>query len=145
MTNVTGDLDKYGIVTDAPKSTSQSTMYKVDIGGSEITVSNSKSFSVVKWQPCRVIYSGNSVDTLTPLVKLTTVVKNINEVSCTSGNMEYLISDKVSVYERNMNQSYRMIPLKDLIESQENYTVYAYYDKSVSSGGRIRVLLATPK
>ena len=142
--DVTGDLNKYGIVTEA-NAGQNSSSYKVDIGGTEITVSNSKTYSVTKWQPCKIIYSGNSIDTLMPLKKLTSSLKSVTETNCKSDGTEYLIADGATAYVRKTDYTYMMISLKDLIADQENYTVYGYYDSSAANGGRIRILTAIPK
>ena len=143
--DVTGDLNKYGMVTSVPSNNSAGGSYTVDINGAETTVSNSKTYSVYSWQPCKIIYSGNEIETLTPLSKLGTSVKSVTETTCKSGTQEYLLSLSVSAYVRASDYTYMMISLKELIDKQSDYTVYAYYDSLASSGGRIRVLTAIPK
>lgn len=144
LLNVTGDLNSYGIVTEA-NSTEAGGSYKVDVAGNVLNVSGSKTYSVTKWQPCKITYEGNAVDTLTPLKKLTTAAKSITETTLKSGTSEYLLWDKAVVYIRKNDYNYMMISLKDLIETQSDYTVYAYYDTTASSGGRVRILTAIPK
>lgn len=144
LLNVTGDLNSYGIVTEA-NSTEAGGSYKVDVAGNVLNVSGSKTYSVTKWQPCKITYEGNAVDTLTPLKKLTTAAKSITETTLKSGTSEYLLWDKAVVYVRKNDYNYMMISLKDLIETQSDYTVYAYYDTTPSSGGRVRILTAIPK
>ena len=114
ITDVTGDLNQYGIVTSVPSSNSNGGTYKVDVTGLEITVSNSKTFSVTRWQPCKITYSGNAVDSISPLKKYSSAVKNLTETECTSGTNEYLISDKAVAYVRKADYTYMMISLKDL-------------------------------
>ena len=145
LKNVTGDLNKYGLVTSAPSKNSNGGSYTVNINGEVINVSNSKTFSVSKWQPCKIIYSGGSVDTLTPLSKLKDEISSLSETKLTMGEQDYLVSDTVSAYVRKSDYTYQMISLTELIENQKDYYIYAYYDTLPSSGGRIRVLTAIPK
>ncbi len=147
LNNVTGDAHKYGIVTYASEynERSNSRSYTYDIDGVTSSMNGSIFTSVATGAPSRFVFSGNSVDSITLLTKLSTLVERINEFSIECDDEEYLMSDKVAVYQKNADYQYMKMSKSDLVERQDEYNIYAYYDKAESAGGRIRVLLATKK
>ena len=147
LNNVTGDAHKYGIVTRASdySERSASRSYTYDIDGTVSTMNGSIFTSVSSGAPSRFVFSGNSIDSITPLVKLQTYVSEVKDFSVECAGKEYLMSDKVAVYQKNSEYQYLKMSKSDLMEHQNEYNIYAYYDKAESAGGRIRVLLATKK
>lgn len=145
LKDVTGDLHKYGIVTQAPSSKSQGGGYSVDINGSNFSVGGSKTYIVSEGQPCKVVYNGNSIDTLLPLTKINSLVNSISGTVCKAGGTEYLVSPDAAVYVRKADYSYMIISMNELNENFDMYSVSAYYDSSVSLGGRVRVFVANPR
>ena len=68
-------------------------------------------------------------------------IDGANSVTDSAGN-KWLLSDSVQVYE-SRDGSYYQTSLNLLNTS--NYTLRAYYDKSMTKGGRIRIIVATVK
>ena len=145
LEDVTGDAYSYGIVQKATTKLSNGASmkggtYEVVIGSENRTVSSSSTkFAVQSGQPARFELSGNSVN---KIVGLSSVPGNVTAVSSTYIETEegkYLLSDKVVCYDEN----YMVVPISDVISG--NYSVFAYYDSSPASGGRIRVLKVKSK
>lgn len=145
--NVTGDAHKYGIVTYASEYNERSNMrtYTYDIDGNTTTVNGSIFTSVSTGAPARFVFSGNTIDSITSLFKISSPVSQINDFSVVCNDTEYLMSDRVVVYQKNADYQYLKMAKDDLMEQQDSYTIHAYYDKSQSAGGRIRVLVAVKK
>lgn len=147
LNNVTGDAHQYGIITDASEygEFSHSRSYTFDIDGVVSTMNGSIFPSVSKGAPSRFVFSGNSIDVIAPLNKINAPVSEIKEFSVVCNENEYQMSDKVAVYQKNAEYQYLKMAKSELEEHQDEYNIYAYYDKSEAAGGRIRVLLATKK
>lgn len=147
LNDVTGDAHKYGIVTYASEynERSNSRSYTYDIDGVVSTMNGTIFTAVSSGAPSRFVFSGNSIDSIKPLMKLTTFVSEVKEFSVECAGKEYLMSDKVAVYQKNSDYQYMKMSKSDLMEHQDEYNIYAYYDKAESAGGRVRVLLATKK
>lgn len=158
LNDVTGDAYKYGIVTKGADSTSAKTLsivstkgqsqfkYTYDIGGvSNEFVSNNTVFRVSSGQPARFAFTGlGTVDNIQAIEKTEGAITNLTNSELTAGKNKYLISDKVTVYKKNFDNSYMIIPIADIINSNE-YSLSAYYDKAITSGGRVRVIVASKK
>ncbi len=147
LNNVTGDAHKYGIVIQASEITdrSNSRSYTYDIDGVSTTMNGSIFTSVSTGAPSRFVFSGNAIDSITPLTKLNTYVSQVNDFTVICNGNEYTMSDKVAVYEKNSEYKYLKMSKNDLVDQQEQYNISAYYDKEEKYGGRIRVLVATKK
>lgn len=68
-------------------------------------------------------------------------IDGANSVTDSAG-VKWLLADGVQVYE-SRDGSYYQTSL-NLLNTQ-NYTLRAYYDKSMSKGGRVRIIVATAK
>lgn len=147
LKNVTGDTMKYGIVTKAEvteEEMSISSSYECDIEGStvRVTKNNSVYTNVNAGQPAAFEMSNNSIQSIKPLTAVSSAV-SVNGVYVeTVKGEKYLLSDNVIVYE--FNRGYRVIPLSE-VAGNSSYTVRAYYDKSESRGGRVRVIVVSSK
>lgn len=145
MDNVTNDAFNYGIVTDAPGAT-ENTGYSYIVDGSRHTLKTQNRYSVAKGDAVKLSGSLQNPDIITALYG----VKNITSISTdklVAENKTHRISDKVSVYRRESayEQEYSMISLDEVIKNKSKYDITAYYDKSDSLGGRIRVILVREK
>lgn len=145
--NVTGDAYQYGIVTQASEITDRSVSrsYTYDIGGVSTTMNGSIFTSVSVGAPARFVFSGNQLDSITPLTKVNQNVSQVNDFTILCGSTEYTLSDKVAVYQKGSDYRYFFMSKTDLMEQQDEYNISAYYDKAEKNGGRIRVLIATKK
>ena len=151
LENVTGDAFFYGIVTSAAvteSDNSTSSVYKCNINGSILTLSKSNGSytNISSGEPAAFGVEGGTVVSIKALSEVSSLITDINGVQIeTSDDKTYLLSSYVVVYEKNYSGSgYKILPLSDLLES-DKYYLKAYYDKAQTSGGRIRVIMATEK
>ncbi len=140
LSEATGDCYSYGMVTNANTSGDNKT-YKIDING-EVKSANG-SYSVSTGMPCKVRVYGNSFTPISNLKSYNSKVSELTTTTATIGSQDYKLSDEVVVYEEVSVLSYNMISLNEAIKG--NYTYTAYYDKTESEGGRIRVIVAQGK
>ena len=149
LKNVTGDVMKYGVVTDAEvtiANTSASSSYECDVNGTKMTLTKSNGFysNLDAGKPASFEISNNKLISIKALSVVDTKITDINEIYIKiSSGESYLLSSDIVVYERDYS-GYKVIPLSDII-GNDNYSLKAYYDKSESRGGRIRVIVATEK
>ena len=142
--NVTGDYYSYGVVTKVNKDSERMMgTYTYNIDGSERVHSTQNSVLGVSSGPAKVIFSGNSVSSMTNLTKISGKIEELNNTYATVGSNHYLLDDNVKIYYRNYNWDYMLITMEDLLEDEEYNIVGVYYDKSITSGGRVRVILVT--
>lgn len=141
LNNVTGDLYRYGVVTQATTVSGTMTAmgsYVYDIGGATGSyVSSSSSFSA-SVGPGKFFFESGVLSSITDLtrVKLTAVSGNTG----ISGTTSYTLSDGVAVYELT-DGDYHFSSLERVASG---YLLTGWYDKAESAGGRIRVIVATP-
>lgn len=121
--------------------------YSFDVNGQDFKYTPGGAIkNIIVGTPTELkVSSSGTVSAVIPLKLINGNVKSISYTKITVSNINYKISDQVLVYKKVDNSTYSLIPLSELIEKFDSYTVKAYYDKKESSGGRIRVLIATPK
>ena len=142
--NVTGDYYSYGVVTKVNKDQERmSGTYIYNIDGSEKTHSTQNSVLGVSAGPAKIIYNGNSVSSMTNLTKISGKIEELNNTYATVGSNHYLLDDNVKIFYKNYNWDYMLITMEDLLEDEDYDIVGVYYDKSITSGGRVRVILVT--
>ncbi len=135
LSNVTGDMYSYGIVTRANSQTGE---YTIDVDGKQNVYMTSFSSSALG--PHKLKLTASGIDYMVQLTAYPQSVKELTRTEALIGNQKYLLSDKVVVYRRMSGGSYLKITLDDAING--NYTLTAYYDKAQTSGGRIRIITA---
>lgn len=145
LRDVTGDTHTYGVITYAKDSSDDSQLsgnYKYIANGTEASLSTSnKTFGVSTGQAVKITGNGQEV---TPLSQIkSTKITDISGSTITMGNNQYIMSDKVQIYVKNSSYGsmYSMITVDELAEMADEYVAYAYTDKAVSSGGRVRVII----
>jgi hypothetical protein len=141
LDDVTGDLCQYGVVTGVTEvegSMAAMGSYIYDIGGVAGVYSSSSSTFGVSEGPCKFVMEKGSVSSISNLysVKLISVGGNTG----VSGTASYTLADDVLVYEV-VNGNYYLSSL-DRVSS--DFSLTGWYDKSESSGGRIRIITAIP-
>ncbi len=145
--DVTGDLHQYGIVTRANSVSvgmHLSGSYTFLTNGNESTIATSgKTFSVGAHTPCKITYSGNQVNAIQPLTRLSSAVSDFGGGFIKTADGEMYDVTSASIYKKNRDYSYSLLSPTDL--STTDYTIVAYYDKVPSAGGKIRVLIANEK
>ncbi len=148
LNDVTGDSSKYGIITDYSISqgsgsfSSSSASYTVDSDGTEYRYSGGIYSNLTLITPVKIVVSGNQVQSLSALSKISGKINGINFSHIQIGGIDYKLSDKVAVYVKNSLSNYSVMTLSDLINSWQDYSISVYTDKAEKSGGRIRVIIA---
>lgn len=141
LENVTGDADKYGVVTKVTASANSTCSYSYDINGtkSSITLSSLLDYNA-NIGPKGFTFNGGSVSGSYALNEV--IVYSIGKVSVQDKNTVYPLADEYSVYYFNEDDNTYVATTLDKISNLKKYRVKAYYDKLPSFGGRIRVIVA---
>lgn len=141
LNDVTGDLYQVGIVTGIPRSQGGGGLtgtYTYLINGQSGTCSNSNALFPITTGPSLIeIVNGTAVN-----------IKNLTEIDLTSVNSayafangsQYTLADNLSVYIRKDGSLY--LSSASELSGLTGYTLSGYYDKSASSGGRMRLIIA---
>ena len=141
LNDVTGDAYDYGIITSVSSDDTTGSTLTVDISGSSATISN---YAYSRGDCIKGIYSSGQLYKPSRLYVTNRTVSDITNTTITAGGQEYVLSDKVLVYIRTRSGSYTMSNINDLRNNMSDYSsIYAYYDKEYTSGGRVRVIVAT--
>lgn len=143
LDDVTGDAYDYGIVlTVSEKNSGMSVSgeYTMLINGTETTLRTSNSIYNISTGPSSFIMDGTDFDTISTL----TEVKNITSINSLTvkGDTSHTIWDYAAVYVE-YNDKYTQMDKDEL--NLTDYDISAYYDKSDSDGGRIRIIIAEAK
>ncbi len=144
LNDVTGDMHAYGVVTKANNSSSGmhvSGSYSYIIDGKEGTHQTSgSSFSVGSGAPAKFSYAGGRISSISRLTEMPGLIAEIGQgyIRYADGS-RYNTSD-ADIYVKDSGSVYKKAQAEDI---KEGYTLRAYYDRSPSSGGRVRVILAT--
>ncbi len=147
LNDVTGDIHSYGVVTKAT-SVSQgmhlSGSYEYAIGDKIGTYAvNGTAFSVGSHTPAKFTYIGGQVYSITPLSELSGTVSAFSGDTIMYKDGSRYDSSEASVYLRKSGNTYTLLQ-SDAV-SLDAYTLTAYYDRSISAGGKVRVIIATEK
>lgn len=143
LNNVTGDLYSYGIVKKATNSSSSGMgvggSYSYYIDGKLSNTSSQKEFSVYSGSPARFVFSREGmIDSMRSLERVGTA-DQVTQTTVTVGRKSYPLSDKVTVYQKDFNSNYTVLPLSDVISGSVRVSVYQ--DKAPASGGQVRILV----
>ena len=149
LSDVTGDLHQYGIITEVneinmslPTGGFQiSSSYAYDVGGQELVFGSSTAIYNLKTGPCQIKMDGDaSIERLYNLTE-----QKLDSVSVSGSfavgtdRKQYALSERVVVYVYEKGD-YLLSSLARVAEG--DYTLTGWYDKSESAGGRIRVIVA---
>lgn len=141
LNNVSGDLFTYGILQKAEEEGS-SGRYECVINGQVQQLGGGNVSYNVNRGGVAILKIGESIVSMSNLSSVNLQsIDGANSVTDSAGN-KWLLSDSVQVYE-SRDGSYYQTSLNLLNTS--NYTLRAYYDKSMTKGGRIRIIVATVK
>ena len=146
LNDVTGDSYTYGLITSATNASMglhASGSYSYLINGTSYSFASSSSMYNVSSGEGVKLSSANNPSIMLPLTKLDGNVELTTNTHLTSGGKTYPLADNVQVYEKEYGSTtiYRMKPISEIV-GNDSYTLYAYYDKSPASGGRIRIIVA---
>ena len=141
LEDVTGDNYHYGILTDMveiPTGTLTTYYtYVYDVGGTTYTLANSTTGFPVSTGGIMLKGDLNNPDKMYRLTKLE--ADRISGNLLIAGNRSYTMADDVVIYEYR-NGSYYLSSAQRVTEKGLSLT--GWYDKSESSGGRIRIVVA---
>ncbi len=142
LNDVTGDVYKYGILTSSSetnKDFSISGSYKYIIDGVTDSYSSASSAFGASTGPVQIELNGNSVVRLKNLTQLT--LSSLNSSYAVSSGTEYALAGNVSVYLYK-GGTYTLTSIS-AVNNSSGYSLYGYYDQPISSGGRVRVIVAS--
>ncbi len=144
--NFTGDAEKYGFATTVTASGAEYIS-----GDTEQTFKGEIGKSITS-SPIKIRTNSFGEEILSNLTSYVDVDSITRFAVYDERGNEYLISDSVQVVIMTLSETvvedkrYSACSVSDINEvSNGNYTLRAYYDKTPSSGGRIRVIVATAK
>ncbi len=140
LSNVTGDMYDYGLLTGITgQSGSDSMNYDYNIGGTAGTVIG--DFYNIEEGPKGFLFDDDDSTQLEDLVDLTGIkVQSIGTATVQDSTQKYQLADEVAVFYYNAGK-YNFVTLSD-VSDLKKYELTAYYDKSTSLGGRVRVIIA---
>ncbi len=141
LKNVTNDMYDFGIVTKS-KSSGDSISSTVDIGGSTYTI----GYNYSRGDAFRCTVQNGSVSNVSLIQLYNNRVTALTDTTATISGDKYTLSDKVVCYTVSLDGTYTLSNLNTLKNNTSDYSsIYAYYDKAYTSGGRIRILVANEK
>jgi len=142
LTDVTGDMYDYGILTSASNSVTNynsSASYGYIVDGTAGSYSGTGVYSVTTG-PVQIEFSGKSIVSMKNLTQIG--LSSLNTTSAQTEDGKFELGNGVCVYVYK-NGNYNLSSISAV--NGGGYTLYGYYDKSISSGGRIRVIVAYEK
>ncbi len=141
LNNVTGDMYKYGVLTSATESNGEmsiSSSYNYIIDGVSGSYSSSSSSFGATTGPVQMEFRGDELMKLSNLSRIS--ISTLNVSYAESNGIQYKLGDNVSVYIYK-NGSYNLSSVSS-VSNSSSYSLSGYYDKPISEGGRIRVIIA---
>ena len=140
LNNVTGDFYSYGILLSASSSastTSSSGAYKYILNGTTSSYSSTSIFSA-STGPVQIEFNGNGIKSMRNLS--TATISYLYSAYAITEDGSFALGDNVQVYIcKNANYYQSSV---SAVSDMGNYTLYGYYDNSITEGGRIRVIIA---
>ncbi len=143
LNDITGDIYTYGIVLSLTGGSNV-----VDVNGTQQTfASGGKKYT----GPVKIFVgdntgSGASSSESVGITQLEAYPNTASKLTYTTvdiDNVTYRLSDEVVCYEKTIDTPYRKIPIDTAING--DYEIKAYYDKPEAKGGRVRILVCTPR
>ncbi|MCC8169530.1 MAG: S-layer homology domain-containing protein [Oscillospiraceae bacterium] len=135
LKNVTGDAYSYGVFLSRANGSS-GYVYTIDVDGTQLTYST--TMEMASKVGCKVALSNGTVERAESLKSYSGTATKLTSTTITIGGQQYKLSDRVAVYLKT--STLMKIPIDDAING--DYKLTAYYDKTESSGGRVRVIIA---
>lgn len=147
LDDVTGDMYDYGILTGLNASqTSASATYSYILNGVSASASKSGSYYIAGEGPVLMEISGSTMQQIRSLTQVK--FSALNTLYGTAGGEQYTLGDGVSVYLRAKDSdgdyTYTLSTV-GAVSDTDSYTLYGWYNGSMDTGGRIRVIIATAK
>ena len=145
LKDVTGDAYKYGIIESKNGSNEMGSVaesYTLNIDGSLYTYSQGIQGLGVR-TPIQAVLDNSGIKSFNKLNNYSGNIEDLTHTTAMINNTTYQLSDSVIVYHINKSYDIQKITLDSAING--NYRLTAYYDKTESRGGRIRVIIAQDK
>lgn len=146
LDQATGDTMTYAYVTYAEKNstdTSVSGSYQYILDGTTYSLNTNGAYSI-STGGALLTYEDGQLKSMRQLSSVT--ITELTSLTATAGNQEYDLAEDVQVLLKGTasNQTYYATTLSQINTS--DYTLKGWYDSfGYSAGGRIRILVATPK
>ena len=142
LNDVTGDMYNYGILTVVSESVSQDyNFYKYIVDGVLSTYNSPTTFFGAVSGPVQIELQGSDLIALKNLTEVH--LSALNSAFATSDSIQYPIANRSTVY-LFQNEKYSLSRI-ETVNNTDSYSLYGYYDKPLSKGGQIRVIVAYPK
>lgn len=142
LNNVTGDLHRYGVLTDREVVDVPGVLqgiYTFDIQGQTQTLPSSGKVYPVQKGPFCLMMDGQEVKSMRGLTQARNVT--LGDRAVQSGSTSYPLADDVAYYRYDtIQETYTLVTRAQL--QGGNYTLSAWYDAPPAQGGRVRVILA---
>lgn len=145
LKDVTGDAYKYGIIESKNGSNEMGSVaesYTLNIDGSLYTYSQGIQGLGVR-TPIQAVSDNSGIKSFNKLNNYSGNIEDLTHTTAMINNTTYQLSESVIVYHINKSYDIQKITLDSAING--NYRLTAYYDKTESRGGRIRVIIAQDK
>lgn len=139
LNDFSGDLYDYALMREVSESGATGNYTYIMDGAEQKLASNNASYHVEKGAVAMLKIDGQYVR-MTNLES--TRLTELGATSATSGSTNWQLAADVQVYEYRDSEYY--LTSTSLVSSS-THTLRGYYDKLLSEGGRIRIIVATPK
>ncbi|MGN1116040.1 MAG: hypothetical protein ACI4TH_05695, partial [Candidatus Ornithomonoglobus sp.] len=144
LQNVTGDMYKYGmVISSSTQNAGEDAAYKTYSILSDNTSYSASRFSLTAGTPVQFAVNGSDAAYAVSLKSYSGTVNDLTQSKAVIGTNEYLLSDKVKVFNKLSGLGYLEMSLNDAISG--DYSYICYYDKAEENGGRIRVIVCQSK
>lgn len=139
LNDFSGDLYDYALMREVSESGATGNYTFILDGAEQTLASNNASYHVEKGAVAILKINGQYVR----MANLqSTRLTELGATSATSGSISWQLAADVQVYEYRNSKYY--LTSSNLM-SGSTHTLRGYYDKLPSEGGRIRIIIATPK
>ena len=150
LKNMSAGNISYGIMTyvnvQGTQAGSVSASYRVQVGGTEYSVSGTTIYSVTVGQPVGVNIEGGRVTKITPLLKITSSnrLDAIDFDRIKINGIVYNMDENAPIYRLDGNYTNKYIAISQgaLSDGKLN-EIQLYSDRPLASGGKIRVIKAS--
>ena len=146
LKNVTGDMHKYGIITDIAGTTitnkdgsvtNGAKMYTYDLGGMRGTISFARTTITLTEGPCVFMYKDGEISDAKNLMRGDNVSLLTPEYATLKSGVKHKISPNVLVY-KVVGDNKILTTFDEALTY--NGTIWVYYDDIQSAGGLVRVI-----
>ncbi len=139
LNNVTGDLYDYGILTaiDYGQKDTITYSYLIDGEAGSITSESVSDFDL-EIGPKGFAFDGTKLVATAHLTEIP--VLSLGESTLKSSSMKFTLADEIEVYYFKDGAYY--VTTLEKVSDLTKYELTAYYDRTVSTGGQVRVILA---